>query len=35
MKKSKYLILNSFYFDFNDDLSDIENVKESLKIKIF
>ena len=28
MKKSKYLILSGLYFDFNDDLSEITNVKE-------
>ena len=28
MRNSKYLVLNSFYFDFNDDLTDIEKVKE-------
>ncbi len=31
MKKSRYLILNSFYFDFNDDLTEITNVKELFK----
>ena len=31
MKKSKYLVLNSFYFDFNDDLTEITNVKELFK----
>ena len=31
MRKSKHLILSSFYFDFNDDLSKITNVKESFK----
>jgi len=31
MRKSDYLILNSFYFDFNNDLTDIEYVKESFK----
>jgi len=31
MRKSKYLIINSFYFDFNNDLTDIINVKESFK----
>jgi len=31
MKKSKYLVLNSFYFDFNDDLTEIINTKESFK----
>jgi len=31
MRKSKYLIINSFYFDFNDDLSEITNVKELFK----
>ena len=28
MRKSKYLILSGLYFDFNDDLSEITNVKE-------
>ena len=28
MRKSKYLILSEFYFDFNDDLTEITNVKE-------
>ena len=28
MRKSKYLVLSSFYFDFNNDLSEITNVKE-------
>ncbi len=28
MRKSKHLILSSFYFDFNDDLSKITNVKK-------
>ncbi len=31
MKKSKYLILSGLYFDFNDDLSEITNVKELFK----
>ena len=31
MRKSKYLILNNFYFNFNNDLTDIEYVKESFK----
>ena len=31
MRKSKYLIINSFYFDFNDDLSEIITVKELFK----
>jgi len=31
MKKSKYLVLSSFYFDFNDDLTEITNVKELFK----
>jgi len=31
MKKSKYLILNSFYFDFNDELTEILKVKKSFK----
>ena len=28
MRKSKYLVLSSFYFDFNDDLSEIKEIKE-------
>jgi len=31
MRKSKYLIINSFYFDFNNDLTDIINVKKLFK----
>ena len=31
MRNSKYLILSSFYFDFNDDLTEITNVKKSFK----
>ena len=31
MRKSKYLILNNFYFNFNNDLTNIEYVKESFK----
>ncbi|HOF07464.1 MAG TPA: hypothetical protein PKY44_05460, partial [Bacteroidales bacterium] len=27
MRKSKYLILSSFYFDFNDDLTEIKEIK--------
>jgi|GEM_PF-752695 len=27
MRKSKYLVLNSFYFDFNNDLSEIKEIK--------
>ena len=27
MKKSKYLVLSSFYFDFNDDLTEIKEIK--------
>ncbi len=28
MRKSKYLVFNSFYFNFNDDLSEIKEIKE-------
>ena len=28
MRKSKYLVLSSFYFNFNDDLSEIKEIKE-------
>ena len=31
MRKSKHLILSSFYFDFNDDLTNITKVKELFK----
>jgi hypothetical protein len=31
MRKSKYLVLNSLYFDFNDDLTEITNVKKSFE----
>ena len=31
MRNSKYLILSSFYFDFNNDLTEITNVKKSFK----
>ena len=31
MRKSKYLIINSFYFDFNDDLTDIIYVEKLFK----
>ena len=31
MRKSKHLILSSFYFDFNDSLTEIENVKKLFK----
>ena len=31
MRKSKYLIINSFYFDFNNDLTEITNVKKLFK----
>ena len=31
MRKSKHLILSSFYFDFNDDLTKIITIKESFK----
>ena len=31
MRKSKYLILNNFYFNFDDDLTDIINVKKLFK----
>ena len=31
MVKSKYLILNSFYFNFDDNLTEIKKVKESFK----
>ena len=31
MRKSDYLILNSFYFDFNNDLTKITNVKKLFK----
>ncbi len=31
MKKSKYIILSPFYFDFNDDLTNITKVKELFK----
>ncbi len=27
MKKSKYLILSGLYFDFNDDLTEIKEIK--------
>ena len=27
MRKSKYLVLSSFYFDFNNDLSEIKEIK--------
>ena len=31
MRKSKYLILSEFYFNFNDDLSEIKEIKSLSK----